>query len=370
MSFFSWVFNFLIWNDFSKSLWVSLPAISSYLSLWAAFAYILGFFILVFLSYRTFLVSLSFFLFLILGTIYLFGLPSYIFFIGAMLGVGIMIGIWNIIKNIFLSLEIKKTWWKDTTINAFASIALIVSMLLWSIGGNILFTYWWRETYELLLLILGILIVLSFWLIYPKQNKENKNIYKPLLLWENLKKYRSIILSSCFVWALMSALSQIFVEYSKSILLIDPFRSSFLLLSGAFGVIGGNIFSSVFPLPRITFLSLATLLWWGFFLVNQAFVSNYQWLLVFCFLLSFVFWIISNLIDARFLDMISQDSQKDFFSSLYWFSLSISIFAGTFLLELLTRFLWLQFTLYLIAFVVCWFTALLVFSKKYKLIFK
>ena len=69
-----------------------------------------------------------------------------------------------------VALEIEKTGYKDTTINAFAEIIFIVCLIGGTIGGNALFAIFGNQGYLIILTLLSLTAYISLKLEYETKS--------------------------------------------------------------------------------------------------------------------------------------------------------------------------------------------------------
>lgn len=337
--------KFFIWWDLSSTLAPDLQTIAGYLSLGWVFAYLIGWTLAsTFLKkYLMFVISLLSLLFICYGYIYSFESSFVLALIISI--VGFLYGLWNVVKNVIIAIEITKTGLAETVVNALAWIIFVIFIIIGSILGNVLFESMGHEWYLVIISMLAITAVVSLFLNYDeiwfrdlikngvkaylferKQSlKESFNAFIPDLKYI-IKHYFMIIIASSFLWAISTIVSQSSVEYSVGKFQIDASTASYLLLYSAVWAIIGNIASMKMNKER-----------WKFFIVFNSifavvicmfpFVAvTFNSLAVMAVVLGAFFGISSNLIDSYLLKRIGEENKKEYGASTYGLVISIVIF--------------------------------------------
>ncbi|MCP4524125.1 MAG: MFS transporter [Candidatus Gracilibacteria bacterium] len=343
-AFFSTV-KFFLWGELSNTLQPNLQTISGYLSLGGVFAYLVGGAIAyTFLKkYVLFVVSTLSLLFVYYA--YNVGFNSEFSLAIVLSFLGILYGLWSVVKNILISVEIKKTGLPDTTVNALVGIAFVIFIIFGSILGSILFEKLGHNGYYVIMGMLTVTSILSLFLNYDQISLQHllKNGIK-VYYYERkgkfinsmkdyipdvkyiLKKYYKVILTSSLIWSISTIVSQQAVEYSVNNFGKDPSGAAFVLLFSAVGVIIGNIISVKMDTNRWKYFKIFNILF-AIFVFSLPFASiNFSYISAIAFIIGVFFGIASNLIDAYFFRKIGEENKKEYGSSTYGLILSLVIF--------------------------------------------
>lgn len=356
-SFFSSI-KFFIWWDLKTSLDVNLQTIAWYLSLWWVWAYLLWWaFAASFLKkYYLFIISILSMIFIWIA--YFFELKSNISFALIITLVWFLYWLWNVVKNVIIAIEIEKTWLADTLINALAWILFVVFIIIWSLLWNILYDLLGHDWYIIILIMLLTTGIISLNLDYDKVKFSSliknwwKNYYldrrqslkKSLLefipdLKYILKNYIFIIIWSSFLWTISTIVSQISIEYSVDFFDITTTKATYILIYSAIWAIIWNIISMKMNKKRWLFFIIFNSLFSLLILFFPILIINFFALSVLAIVLWLFFWVSSNLVDSYLLKRIWDEDKKEYWSSTYWFILSILIFVMMFLSsEIMERF--------------------------------
>lgn len=361
--------KFFLWWDLKDWIWLDLQTISGYLSFWWIFAYLVGWALAyTFLKkYFLFFISIWALVFAVIWYINWFDTEYFIAFIISL--IWLFYGLWTVVKNIIISIEIQKTGLPDTTVNAIAGIVFVVFIIIWSIFWSLLFERLWHEWYLLIIFLLGLSSVFSLFLDYDNINFKSllKRWWKSYLLDRKhkiresmkeyipeisfvIKKYGVIMLVISLLWAISTIISQKAIEYSA--LKFDKLNSesAILLLYSALWAIIGNILSTRMQGFRWRYF-LVFNIFFGIFIMLFPFLAiSFQIISILAFLAGIFFWIVSNLIEAYFFHKIWDENKKEYWSSTYWLVLSIVIFIMMFLssyVDSILGFTWLMIILWI-----------------------
>lgn len=361
--------KFFLWGDLRETLAPDLQTLAWYLSLWWVISYFIGWAIAyTFLKkYVLFFVSLFTLILVIVAYIVWFDNNFILWFV--MISIWIFYWLWSVVKNILIAVEIKKTWLPDTTVNALVGIVFVIFIILWSILWGVLVENMWKQWFLVIIAMLVFTSVISLTLNYDKltlkellknwiksyyHDRERKFLdsmkdYIPDVVYIS-KKYYLVILTSSFLWAISTIVSQKAVEFSIDNFDMKQAEATMVMLYSAVWVIIWNIgsakmdknrwkyfriFNTLFALLVFTF----PFLWVSFLMVS-----------IIAFVIWIFFWIASNLVDAFFFKKIWDENKKEYWASTYGLILSFVIFVMMFIstyvndlfsFEILMIFLWL-----------------------------
>ena len=368
--------KFFLWGDLEETLKPSLQEIAWYLSLGWIFAYLIWWaFASTFLKkYFLFVISILSFLFIVFAY-YIWFWNNYIFWF-IISAVWFLYGLWNVVKNVIVAIEIKKTWLPETVINALAGIIFVVFIIIWSLLWNVLFEKMWHEWYFIIMSMLIITAMLWFSLDYDKKTFTSllKNWWKWYLFWRKnalsqslkayipdlkfiIKNYTLIILWSSLLWTVSTIVSQASVEYSVIKFEIEKTTATYILLYSALWAIIWNIVSMKMNTARWKFYIIFNSLFALLIILFPFLAVSFSTLSILAVFLWLFFWVSSNLVDSYLLKRIWEEDKKEYGSSTYWLVLSIMIFVMMFTSAFILDNFWytlLMFILWVIM-VIMWF---------------
>ena len=368
--------KFFLWGELSSTLRPDLQTITGYLSFGSIFAYLIWWaFAATFLK-KYYLFAISFLSFLFVTFAYFVGFSSNIMLAVIVMFLWFLYGLWSVVKNVIIAIEIKKTGISDTVINAIAGIVFVVFVIWGTLLGSVLFETLGKNGYLVIMWMLTLTAWVSLMLNYNKRTLSElmqhgwKNYYhdrkkklgKALTLyipdlWYILKNYSLIMLASAFLWAISTVVSQVSMEYSIVSFDIEASTASYIFLFSAVWAILGNIVSMKMWARRWKYWIIFGNCF-SFLIIAFPFLAlSFTYMSILAFFLWVFFGINSNLIDAFFIKTIGEEDKKEYGSSTYGLVLSIVIFLMMFLssaIESYFSYKILMIFLWVIMFIVSW----------------
>lgn len=354
-------FKYFIWWELGNSLKPDLQKIAGYMSLGWVVAYLVWWaFATTFLKrYYLFIISIFSFIFLLLSYIFWFSTSISMAFIITM--IWFLYGLWNVVKNVIISIEIKKTWLRETIINAFAWMVFVIFLIFWSIIWNVIYETLNHNWYLILMLLMLCSAYISFnleyeqtsfasliknwWNKYLYERKENfikaMNNYIPDLKFI-VKKYYFVILWTSFLWAATTIVSQSSVEYSVNTFWVEASKASFILLFSAFWAIAWNIFSMKMNNNRWKFFIIFNTLFSLLIIAFPFLAKSFLYINIIALILGLFFWIISNLVESYLMKSFWDENKKEYWASTYGLVLSLVIVFLMFVSSSILKNYWYQ----------------------------
>ena len=352
-------FKYFLWWVLADWLAPNLQTISWYISFGWIFAYLIGWaFASVFLKkYYLFVISLLSFVFVLCS--YIFVINTSINLAIILTSIGFLYGLWTVVKNVLVAIEIQKTGLSDTIINAIAEIVFIIFLIWGTIGWNILFEQMWQQGFTIILWGLAATAWISLMLDYESQSfaslisnswrkyfwDRKKQLlisfqsYVPQLTFIT-KKYGVVMLTSSILWAISTVASQTSVEVSVANFGMNASSAASLLLFSAVWAIVWNIISMKMDTKRWVFWIIFSSLFSLSICFYVFFTSSFIMMWVLASLLGLFFWASSNLIDGYFINQMGIEDTKEYGASSYWLILSVIIFVLMFVSSAITKTLW------------------------------
>lgn len=338
--------KFFIWWDLNWTfISPDLQVLAWYLSLGWIFAYLIWWAFAVTFVKKYYLLIISILSLLFVSIFYFIEIKSGLAFALIISMIWFLYWLWNVVKNVIIAIEIKKTWLPETVINALAGIVFVVFIILWSILWNILFEKMWHDWYLVIIVMLIATAILWFSLDYEKITFKSliKNWYKSYLFNRKnkltksltlfipdlkyiIKNYTWIILGSAFLWTISTVVSQASVEYSVIKFNIEASKATYVLLFSALWAIIWNVVSMKMNNNRWNYYILFNTLFAILILLFPFIATTFTNLSIAALVLWLFFWISSNLVDSYLLKRIWEEDKKEYWSSTYWFVLSTLIF--------------------------------------------
>ncbi len=341
--------KFFLWGDLKEEFQPDLQQIAGYLSLWGAIAFLIwGAFAQTFLKkYYLFIIALLSSVFILYA--YLIGFSKEILFAVTVTILGFLYGLWNVMKSVIVSIEIKKTGLPETAVTAIVGMIFVVCIIIGSLLGTIVYEKIWSHGY---LLILGYLIIawvtsffmdydgisfrslLSKWwgnyLIARRQSlATSMKAYIPDLIYIT-KHYLPVIVTSSLFWSISTIISQSSVEYSSATFGIKGSAATMILLYSAVWAIIGSFLSIKMGKNRWMFFMIFSI----FFALSTAaipiFGSTFGNLSIIATLLWVCFGTAVNLSDSFLLKSFGDEDKKEYGASTMGLIFSIILFTSMF----------------------------------------
>ena len=359
--------KYFFWWDLWNSIAPDLQVLSGYLSLWWVFSYLLGWVLAYSFLKKYLLFSFSFLTLIFVVFAYLFPINSNLWLSIIVSSIWFFYGLWVVLRSVLTSIEIEKTGMKDTKVNWIISIVFIVFLIIWTVAWSFIFEKMWHNWFLIIIALLLLSSIVSLFLDYDKISLKklfskwfkNYKLEKTHKIRQSFKKffpeikyifknYFLIIISSSFIWAISTVVSQKAVEYSVSEFHKLPSEAAFLLLYSSVWAILGNIFSNFLTKNR----------WRNFFILNiflgllivlfTIFKTTFFEVWVIAFLVGLVFWTSTNLIDSFYLTKIWEQDKKEYGSSTYWLIFSIILFIVMFISSYIDKNFWFNILMYVL----------------------
>ncbi len=375
------IIKYFFWWDLNSWISPDLQVLSGYLSLGWIIAYLLWWAIAYSFLKKYLLFALSFLTLIFVSIAYFFPIHTTFGLAFIVSFIWIFYWLWVVLRSILISIEIEKTWFTDAKVNWIISIVFIVFLIIWTILWSLIFE---KMGHNWFLVIIGLLVIssiVSLFLNYDKitlkslfskwiknyrldKTHKFKQALKQFLpelkyIWKN---FYLIIISSSFIWAISTVVSQKAVEYSVSEFHKLPSEAAFLLLYSSVWAILWNIISGFLTKYRwkvfFVFNLVLAILIWIFPFFNETFFQ----VSVIAFLVWFVFWTSTNLIDSYYLSKIWEQDKKEYGSSTYWLIFSIILFWIMFISSYIDKYYWFDILMYILASII-FFVNILNFKK-------
>ncbi len=365
--------KYFLWGDLWESLAPDLQMLSGYLSLGWIIAYIIWW-ALAYTFLKKYLLFWFSTLTLIFVTIaYLFPLNSSSGLAFIVWSIWIFYWLWVVLRSILTSIEIQKTWLGDTKVNWIISIVFIVFLIIWTIAWSKIFEVFWHNGFLIIIFLLFLSSIVSLFLDYDgisiksllkngfknyrlekthKFNSALKNFFPEIQY--IFKNFSLIIISSSFIWAISTVVSQKAVELSVDKFDKLPSEASFLLLYSSIWAILWNIISWFLGKYRWKSFFVLNIFLWILIILFPFFSSTFLQVWVIAFLVWLVFWSSTNLIDAFYLKKIWEVDKKEYGSSTYWLIFSIILFTMMFLSSFIDKKFWFDTLMYILWTLILW----------------
>ncbi|PID87679.1 hypothetical protein CSB07_00305 [Candidatus Gracilibacteria bacterium] len=350
------IIKYFIWGYLQDSIAPDLQVLSGYLSLGGIFAYLLGGAITYTFLKKYLLFSLSFLTLLFVLLAYLVPIETNFGLAIIISSCGFFYGLWVVLRNILIAIEIKKTGMADTKVNAIISVIFIIFLIIGTITGSKIFEMFGHEGFIVIIVLLVISSIVSLYLDYDKisikelfingfnnykldRQKKFKEAIKNFLpeLVYIYKNFTFIIIFASLIWAIGTVVSQKAVEYSVEEFSKLPSEAAFLLLYSSLGAILGNVASSFMGKKRWKYFFFLNIFLGILIILFPHFNGTFTTVGVMAFLIGVVFGGSTNLIESFFLMKIGEENKKEYGASTYGLVLSITIVLIMFLASFIDK---------------------------------
>lgn len=342
--------KYFLWGDLATTIQPDLQQIAGYLSLgWVGAFLVGGAFAQTFLKkYYIFFVSL--FSLLFVGYGYIFSFTSETLFAFVIVFIGFLYGLWNVMKSVIVSIEIKKTWLPETAVTAIVGMVFVICIIIGSLLGSIIYEKIGHEGYLFLLWLLIVSsgtalftwydhvtfasLVKDGWGSYFFARKEALSeamrAYIPDMKYI-IAHYAQIIVVSSILWSISTIISQATVEYSTGAFNLKNSEATTILLYSALWAIGGSFLSIRMNRAR-----------WKYFLIFSLFFALVTFLIpiigtsftnmsILAVLLGTCFGTSVNLSDSYLLKQFWEENKKEYGASTMGLIFSSILFVSMFL---------------------------------------
>lgn len=344
------LYKYFFWSVFQDSLFLTLEEIAWYLAFGSFFAYIIGSLLYSIFKEKLSLIFSTIGIVFILWSFYVFEVHSKSWIWILTLMSWFFYGFWGVLKNIMISQEIERTGKNDTFVNGFANIAFFVFIILWSIGGWLIYENFWKAWVLWIVWIITIAGVL--WMMVQQDTKtEFKNTqklaktyiskYLPNFLYVIQKNFLVMLICSLYL-VIATILSQKAIAYSVDFLWKTNSEASTLLLYSAVGTIIWNFITMRIQKNRWFYAAIFS---WAFAILIFIFpflMKNFMITALLAFVSGVFFWINYNLVESYFLLKIWQQGKREYGSASYWIVTSICLSWLMFLTYYFETFLWFK----------------------------
>jgi hypothetical protein len=342
--------KFFLWGDLSASLRPNLQEIAGYLSLWWIWAFLVGgAFAHTFLKkYYLFAIALLTSLFILYG--YIFSYSTDMIFAISITFIGFLYGLWNVMKSVIISIEIKKTGLPETAVTAIVGMMFVLCIIIGSLVGNIIYENMWHSWYLVLLAYLIIAGVTPFfldyestefrsllkngWWVYIQERKvsliQALQQYIPDISYI-ARKYGMIIITSSVLWSLSTIISQITVEYSADKFGIKNSEATMILLYSALWAIVGSFISIKMNTNRWFYFLVFNILFAITVFLTPIIGNTFFILSMMAGILGMCFGTALNLSDSYLLKCFWEEDKKEYGASTMGLIFSTILFVSMFL---------------------------------------
>lgn len=365
-SLFSTIKYFFWWN-LQWEIEVGLQVLSWYLSLWWILAYFLWWAIAYTFLKKYLLFAFSFLTLIFVLIAYFFPLHSHLWVAFVVSSIWFFYWLWVVLRSILVSIEIKKTWMADTKVNAIVSIVFIVFLIIGTIAWSKIFELMGHEWFLVIIALLIVSCIVSLFLDYDKISIKSllKNGFKNYRLDKTntfkmavknffpelkyiFKNFSLIIVSSSFIWAVSTVVSQKAVEYSVAEFDKLASEASFLLLYSSVWAILWNVISTFLWKYRWKSFFILNLLLGLLVIAFPMFNTTFFQVWIVAFLIWLVFGASTNLIDAFYLNKLWEQDKKEYGSSTYWLVFSTILFSMMFISSFIDSKFWFDVLMYIL----------------------
>ena len=327
---------------------ISLEEIVWYISLWCTFSYLVGGSIAYFFHKKHIIVvaTLVSIACVILG--HLLGYYPFWVFVVIMSIIGLMYGLWTIVKSVLLTIEIQNSSFSETTVTGMVNVALLVGIILWSYLWFEVYSLWGANGFWVIVGLLTASLITTLFLNYEKtfvrhNVKETLRIAIPSIM-DVIKKYIRLLVPIGVLRAISTAMGQKMLEIGVDVFNKTLKSSIRIIVVSILGAIIGSILSTLFKRRKRFYTILFTIILWLSTIYFPNIINKYDYyitLSICSFLMGIVFGIAVNLLEARFFYHIWEDHEKEYGSAAYGIVSNLLLFAIMIMSDILTHHGWM-----------------------------
>lgn len=133
-------FKLYFWTLLSDGIKPSLETMGGYLSFGGIFAFIVGGALAEAFHKRSLIIFCSLASMLFLGILMIFGTDNLLIFSPLVIGIGFFYGLWTVVRNILISVEIHRTGYSESVVTGMANITFIFFVIAGIVLGPVLAT--------------------------------------------------------------------------------------------------------------------------------------------------------------------------------------------------------------------------------------
>ena len=316
----------------------TLEAIAGYLSLGSIIAYIVGGAIVTMFPRRMVLASSAIVSLVLLVAIWhTHFAPPWVFF-GVTAVIGFFYGIFSIIRNSLVFVEMHRLHRSDTFVNGIAVVVFIVAVLVGSYLGTFAFSH--GSPFLSIGIFVGMLSLIA--LLASVLRYDTDMHYPDIHVWSHIRdnvyefrvmfsRYLGIIMASTLLWTVSTVLIQQIFEFAVHALHRDGHEALRILVASMAGGVIGNLMTIGVTQRRFEIAATLSFL----FAVSIACIplslgwsiGPFRALLFLSVVLGVFFGGAANLIDGYYYLRIGMDGQKEYGSALIGLVLSVVIVA-------------------------------------------
>ncbi|QQS58856.1 MFS transporter [Candidatus Peregrinibacteria bacterium] len=291
-----------------------LEHIAAWISMGTIVAYLIGGSLANHFTKRTLLFFVSFATIGILLVEFFFGFSHLSVLLWGMAGIGLLYGIFAILRTIITYIEIVKTQLPDTTVNGIATITFILSAIIGSFLGNYLHEQFGSIAFWIFLLFLVTALGVIFFLRYESFEhhrpfgKSFPEMFRDVS-WIAERAW-VLLLASSALWAISTAVSLKAIPYASEKFDIQNSTATLIVLCSALGAALGNALTVriqrrwlAFRIFSYTFAVLVFL----FQIVTNSFFET----LGYAFVIGVCMGAATNIADATYLSFIGKNHKKE-----------------------------------------------------------
>ncbi len=331
-------------RSYLKQVNVSLEEIMWYMSLGCMASYFVAWSLAVLFRKKNLLIIATLISIVCVGIWHLFWFIPFPLFIILMCGIGLMYGMWTVIKSIILTIEIQRSEFSETSVNGTVNIAILGWTILWSYLWFGAYAWRWPTGFWALICMLWIALLAGCFLDYDQdfKRKHDRTIVRQAIpsIIGVIKKYIWLLIPIGVLRAVSVGVGQKMLELGIDVFNKVPKSSIIIIIISIVWAIVGHVISAFFKKGK-RYLSMIFTILLGLSTFYFPYIINkydyYITLNISSFLMGIFFGIAVNLLEWRFFYHIWEDHRKEYWSAAYGIATNIVIFLIMIISDVLTN---------------------------------
>ena len=258
--------------------------------------------------------------------------------------IGLMYGVWTVIKSIILTMEIQRSEFSETSVNGTVNIAILWWTILWSYLWFGAYAWWGVHGFWALIALMFMALIASLFLNYDQWFQKNHNLSAireaiPSIIGV-IKKYIWLLVPIGVLRAISVGIGQKMLELGIDVFNKVPKSSIIIIVISIVWAIVGHVVSAFFTKNKRMISMVFTILlglstFYFPYIINK--YDYYVTLNISSFIMGVFFGIAVNLLEWRFFYHIGEDHRKEYGSAAYGIATNIVIFFIMIISDLLTN---------------------------------
>ena len=293
---------------------VLLEKVVGYVSIGAALAYAIGGSISSVLPKRTLIVLTSALAILVLLAEYSYGQASPVALIATGVTVGMLYGLYAVVRSVVACIEIEKTRTADTVVNGLVTVLLIIGLIIGPYVSTRFFELIGPQTIWVFVAMFSIITVAAFFLPYGRYETRVPFYSSITKTWKEAcwisAQRPTVLLASAALWSVSTIVGLKSVPYTFTTYGILESEASLIVVYSALGIIFGNLLTmsckNRWLFYRLHAIALSCMIF--FF---RTLTTSYPLMIAYSVTIGVFIGASTNLVDSYFLQFIGKHNVKE-----------------------------------------------------------